>query len=549
VISVDEPVTWGLGRLPMRAGTAQLAVARGLSCPRPVDTTTGVWARVSAIAAADPRRTAVVTADGRLSYRQLAGRARQFEAALRVHRCGPGDRVAVVGPRSADTIAAFLAIESLGAAYLPVDPTWPAERTAGVLQHSVPRCLLVLDRTQRGADEARTAAAEAGVPVAGPPELTARMAPPRPARLVADDEPRYVIHTSGSTGRPKGAVVVQTGLMNHLWSMVDRLRLTPADRIAFSAPPVYVISVWQMLAGLLVGGSVVVVDETDLRFARRLVAHAARTRVTVMELVPTVIGWLVDQLGRTPGAGMPRLRCLISTGEKLTPQLVARVMRTLPRLDLLNAYGSTECSDDVCLHVVQRTEVLGSTVPAGTPIPNAVLYLLVDEGGLWRAAEPGEPGELWVGGMPVSAGYLHDPDLTAAAFFVDEISPGSRTGRLYRTGDLATFQNGLVYVRGRADRQVKVAGVRIELDEIEAHVSRIADVAACAAVVQSGTGQPELVVYYVAQTDTPEQAVHASLRRVLPPSMLPRRWIRLLALPRNANGKVDYRALGAGACN
>jgi non-ribosomal peptide synthetase component F len=326
--------------------------------------------------------------------------------------------------------------------------------------------------------------------------------------------------------------------------MVHRLRLVETDRVAFSAAPSYVISVWQMLAGLLVGGSVAVVDEADLRFARRLVAFAARTDVTVMELVPTVIGWIVEHLGRAPRAAMPRLRCLISTGEKLAPGLAAQVLDAL-ELDLFNAYGATECSDDVCLHLVRREHTAGPVVAVGTPLPNTWLYLLVEDGGAWRAAEAGEPGELWVGGLPVCAGYLHDPALTAGAFYADDITPGSGGGRLYRTGDLARFDGGLVYVLGRADRQVKVAGIRVELDEIEAQLRRIPGVLGCAAVAVREHGHLGLTVYYVAGAVVAESAVVEALGRTLPRALLPRRWIRVAALPTNGNGKVDYRALVA----
>lgn len=528
-------------RLPMRAGTGQIAVRRSLRNPCPIDTTTGAFAHMTARAAADPDRVAVVCGEEATTYGQLHWRTRQWQAGLRTARCGPGDRIGVAGPRTMDTVAAFLAIESIGAAYLPVDPTWPSARVAGMLRHAAPRCLIIQGGVVPPHAACLQAAAETGVPVVTAPGSAA---PPLSPRTATNDEPRYIIHTSGSTGRPKGAIVTQLGLMNHLWSIVARLRLTASDTVAFSAPPGYVISVWQMVAVLLVGGRVAIVDEVDRRFGRRLAARASRAGITVLELVPTELGWLVDYLRSHARTALPDLRCVVSTGEKLDPALAAAVREVLPHVELLNAYGSTECSDDVSLCLIGPAGLARQRLAVGTPIANAVLYLLVYERGRWRSARPGEPGELWVGGSPVGLGYLNDPELTRAAFFVDEFDPSSASGRIYRTGDLAVFEDGLAYCLGRADRQVKIAGVRIELDEVEAAVARITGLRQCAVVVEEHEGEARLAAHYAGRPGTDNTDLYARLREALPPAMLPRRWIRHDALPVNASGKVDRRALG-----
>ncbi|MFG3309784.1 amino acid adenylation domain-containing protein [Streptomyces wuyuanensis] len=543
VVGLGQYGQVGLGRLTMLAGAEQLAADRALRSQHQVDTSTGVWARVRELAAADPHRVAVTAGAETTTYQQLCRRVHQIQATLLSQQCGPGDRIGVVGPRSADTIAVFLAIESLGAAYLPVDVDWPVVRVVGMLQHAQPRCLILNDIDQSRPNPVIHAAkdhvAVIPIPASGP-----ESASPLTPRVAPNDEPRYVIHTSGTTGRPKGVVVNQQGLMNHLWSMVATLRLTASDTVAFTASPTYVISMWQMLAVLLVGGSVAVIADSDMRFARHLMAKAASTEITVMELVPTVIGWIIHDVNHRKSVPvLPSLRCLISTGEKLDPGLAASVLCTLPHVELFNAYGSTECSDDVSLHLVTSSDVTASQLPAGVPIPNVVLYLLVNESGVWRAAEPGEIGELWVGGLAVSAGYLNDPEFTRDAFFVDEFDRDSCTGRLYRTGDIATFNNGLVYCLGRADRQVKVAGVRIELDEVEAVISRIPGVMQCAVVAERHGSKVQLAVYYVAESDFTQEDIFMRLRSFLPSAMLPHKWIRVENMPLNTNGKVDYTAL------
>jgi D-alanine--poly(phosphoribitol) ligase subunit 1 len=532
-----------LASLPMRAEARQAAVQHCLRNPCPVDITTGVFAHVTARSDADPDRVAVASGQRTATYGHLHRRIRQWQASLRTAGCGPGDRIAVGGPRTIDTIAVFLAIESIGATYVPLDPTWPPARLAGVLRHVTPRCLII----QGGDAPPRTAyaeaAAEAKVPVVIAPGASAPMAPSLPVRTAAHDEPRYIIHTSGSTGRPKGAIVTQLGLMNHLWSIVARLQLTESDTVAFSAPPGYVISIWQMVAALLVGGRVAIVEEGDRRFARLLAARLARARVTVLEVVPTELGWLAEHLRSQAPMSLPDLRRVISTGEKLEPALAAAVAKVLPHVELLNAYGSTECSDDVSLHLIRPADLAGPRLPVGVPIANAALYLLVHENGQWRAARPGELGELWVGGSPVGLGYLNAPELTRAAFFADELDPGSASGRLYRTGDLAVFKDGVAYCLGRADRQVKIAGVRIELDEVEAAIARITGSRQCAVVVEEHAGHARLAAHYTGQAAAESTELYARLREALPEAMLPRRWIRHDVLPVNASGKIDRRAL------
>jgi acyl-coenzyme A synthetase/AMP-(fatty) acid ligase len=242
-------------------------------------------------------------------------------------------------------------------------------------------------------------------------------------------------------------------------------------------------------------------------------------------------------------ADLSRVRCLISTGEKLDPGLARRVVTVLPHVTFMNAYGSTECSDDVALHVITMADTHRPQIAAGRPIANAVMYLLVNDDGQWRAAVDDEEGELWIGGYPVSGGYYEEPELTQAAFFVDEIAPDSPTGRLYRTGDLAVFSDGLAYCRGRADRQVKIAGVRIELDEIEAVLSRVSGVVRSAVVADHDRGRTNISVYYVAQPHTRQEDLQGPLRAALPAAMFPRQWTRVDELPLNSSGKVDYKAL------
>ncbi|MFX4290864.1 amino acid adenylation domain-containing protein [Streptomyces bohaiensis] len=534
-----------LAPLPLAAGAADRAVALSLGRDAACDTATAVVHHVARFARATPDAVAVIDGDLTLTYPALLARTAEVAAALRAGGCGAGVVVAAVGERSADTVAVFLALEALGAVYLPLDADWPEERVAEVLRRG--GVGLLLDYTDRAAaaGSAVRAAAARGTTVVVAPDRGAPAAPYEPDDRDRSREPRYVIFTSGTTGRPKGAVVEHRGMANHLWAKVADLGFSSADRLAFTAPLVFDISVWQMLTPLLVGGTVVVVGHREIAFPRRLRSVLERTGVTVVELVPTIVGWLVDEAERRPPV-LPALRELVSTGEELPPRLAARALAALPHARLVNAYGPTECSDDVTHHEVTAADTERPRLPVGSPVPGARLYLLVretEEDGPWRAAEPGEAGELFVGGVVVGLGYAQDPENNARAFHADPLDPGSPSGRLYRTGDLARFEGDVVLYLGRVDRQVKVAGVRMELDEIEAGLLRHPAVGAAAVTVTEIDGHPALRAHYTVRAPVTPDRLRAHLSGFLPEVMVPRQLVELPELPLTPNGKTDHGAL------
>ncbi|WP_052269715.1 amino acid adenylation domain-containing protein [Streptomyces sp. MUSC 125] len=516
------------------------------------DTATAVLDHVIGHAQRDPDRPAVVDGERTLSYRGLLGRVAAARDTLHAAGVRAGDVVAAVGPRSADTPVVFLALEALGASYLPLDPGWPEVRVRDVLDRS--GAALLLDYSGDGDGDgtvhaARSAAVAEQVAVVPLPaddeggELSSRSGTDR------SREVRYTIFTSGTTGRPKGATVEHQGMLNHLWAKVTDLSLGPEDAVAFTAPVVFDISIWQMLCPLLVGGRVVVVGDAALRLPRWLTGVLDAAAVTVVELVPTVIGWLADDLSRRERPALASLRWLLSTGDELYPTLAQRVLLTLPHVTVVNAYGPTECSDDVTHHVVTRADLASPRLPVGAPVLGTALYVLVQdaEGAGWRAAEPGESGELFIGGTGVGLGYLNDPDTTDRVFFRDPFDADSATGRLYRSGDLARVEGGLVYYTGRSDRQVKVSGVRMELGEIEVVLSRHPAVEQCAVVVSGQGEHGELVAHYSLRAPTSASALQETLSGALPIAMVPRRWREWDALPLTHNGKIDHRSLQAAA--
>lgn len=537
-----------LAELPLAPGALDRARELSLSRDSRFATASGVLTEVTRTAGRTPDRTAVIEGEYVLTYSGLAARVDRIARVLRAAGCRAGTVVAAVGDRSADTVAVFLALESLAAVYVPIAPDWPAQRVSEVLARS--GTALLFDYSENEGPRGQAAVEAAGglgiTTVPAPGADTAG-----PGAFTADDdrdrslEPRYCIFTSGTTGRPKGASVEHRGMMNHLWAKVEDLGLTEVDRLAFTAPLVFDISIWQMLAPLLVGGTVVVVREPELAFPRRLTNVLEQSGVTVVELVPTVVGWIADRAERRADATLPALRWLISTGEELHTGLAARVLTAAPHIRLLNAYGPTECSDDITHHEVTAADTTRPRLPVGSPVAGAHLYLLAhgDGGQQWRAAERGEPGELFVGGVVVGLGYVNDPANNAAVFFSDPFDQDSPTGRLYRTGDLARFEDGVVHYLGRVDRQVKVSGIRMELDEIEVVLRRHPSVEECAVVVPVVDGRPELAAYYTLLRPVRPEELKVYLADALPEAMVPRRLTEMDALPLTQNGKTDHRAL------
>ncbi|QFG20533.1 amino acid adenylation domain-containing protein [Actinomadura sp. WMMB 499] len=491
------------GRLPSLAGLAslavpgaelerarELAVRHGMTRELEVDLGDPVITRVERFAA-ERDRPAVADGGRALSYAELAAEARRLATLLEGAGVRPGEVVGVGGGRCAAVIAAFLAIELVGALYVPADETWPATRVRDVLDQAGASVLLTVDAGDPAPALLEGAAAAGCAAVRA--DAARDLAPwPGEPRLDALDRPRYVLFTSGSTGRPKGAVVEHRGMLNHLWAKIIDLELTGADAVAFTAPLGFDISIWQMLCPLLLGGRVEVVGDGVAHDAPAFARLVDGRGVTVVELVPTMVRHLLDDLPARPdGPPFPGLRWMIATGEELPAELSRRWLAAVPHARLLNAYGPTECSDDVTHHTVTAGDLELLRLPIGTPVVNARLYVLRSlDDGTWAACDAGETGELFVGGVVVGRGYLGDPDRTREAFFRDPFGP-SPTGRLYRTGDAVRLlpagaggadRPTLQYL-GRVDRQVKISGVRMELGEIEAVLQRHPSVGAAAVVV------------------------------------------------------------------
>ncbi|HEX5714779.1 MAG TPA: amino acid adenylation domain-containing protein, partial [Thermoanaerobaculia bacterium] len=415
-----------------------------------------------------PDAVAAVCGAEQLTYRELDRRSTVLAAVLSGQGAGHGSVVALLAGRSLDFLTAILAVFKAGGAYLPLDPEHPPHRLRQVLEGSGAALALV-----SSAMEERLGQAMAGLPGWQPAILGLEAALAvesgngfRSVSLAPEDL-AYVIYTSGSTGAPKGAMVEHRGMVNHLWAKVHELRLGTTDAVAQTASQCFDISVWQFLSTLLVGGRVHVLPDEIAHDPAALLETVETESISILETVPSLMRVLLDEVAHRGAARLElaALRWLIPTGEALPPDLCRLWLQVYPRVPLLNAYGPTECSDDVTHHriPVPPAEGVGS-IPIGRSAANLRLYVLDPA---LRPAPAGVAGELFVGGAGVGRGYLGDPARTAEVFVPDPFS-GEAGARLYRTGDLGRrLADGALEFLGRVDHQVKVRGFRIELGEIE----------------------------------------------------------------------------------
>ncbi|MGH8651005.1 MAG: non-ribosomal peptide synthetase, partial [Gammaproteobacteria bacterium] len=443
-----------------------------------------------------PDAVAVVYEDATLSYGELNRRANQLAHYLRELGVGPDQRVAICLERSLGMVVGLLGVLKAGGAYVPLDPAYPVERLRYMLEDSAPVALL----TQRSWQEVFPGLGEklAVVDLEQAASSWSEQAASNPAWSRSGNGSRqlaYVIYTSGTTGRPKGVMVEQRGLVNHLWAKIGALGLSGEDVVAQTASPSFDISVWQFLAALLAGGQVQIVGEEEVHDAEGLLRELDRTGVTVWETVPSLLEAMVGE-ARESWERLASLRWVVVTGEACAVGLCRRWRSLYPGQAMLNAYGPTECSDDVT-HYELGPGWSGAELrqlPIGRPLLNTEVYVLDGAG---EPAPVGVRGELYIGGEGVGRGYWQRPELTGERFVADGF--GRRAGaRLYRSGDVGRWQaEGTIEFLGRLDHQVKIRGYRIELGEIEARLREHEAVQEAVVIErEDSTGDKRLVAYY-----------------------------------------------------
>ncbi|MEU0300576.1 amino acid adenylation domain-containing protein [Streptomyces sp. NPDC006175] len=484
------------------------------------------WARRT------PDAPAVRDAGTTLTYGELDARADAVAHHLAARGIGPEDRVAIALPRTHDLVVTLLGVLKAGAAYVPLDPDYPAPRLSYMLDDARPRLLLTTPGIRRRLPESPVPCLYTGDLEAA----ASTSAHARPVLLPA--HPAYVIYTSGSTGRPKGVVVTHRGAGAMARTQSERLRVAPGSRVLHMASVSFDAAFWELCMGLL-SGACLEIDEREALLPGPALATLVRERgVTHLTVPPAALAVM-------PPDSLPTGTTMVLAGEACSPALVHAWARDR---FLVNAYGPTETTVCATMSTFQHADgphAPDRTVSIGVPVNGTRVQVLDDR---LAPVPPGVVGELYVSGEGVARGYHGRAALTATRFVAD---PSDRAGgRMYRTGDLVrwTADGELVYV-SRVDDQVKLRGFRIEPGEIEAVLTALPGVAAaCAVVREDRPGDRRLVAYTVAAdgADGPDDAgIRAHLAAALPAHMVPAAHVRLDALPVTPNGKTDRRALPA----
>ncbi|HEU0080159.1 MAG TPA: amino acid adenylation domain-containing protein, partial [Longimicrobiaceae bacterium] len=500
---------------------------------------TPVHLLVSEQAARTPGALAVAAGAERLTYAELETRAEALAARLRALGAGPDSLVGICMERSAEMVVALLGVLRSGAAYVPLDPDYPAERVAYMLADSGARVLLTQERLagRFGAFGGEVLCVDGNDGVedadAVPHSRTLAL-----SHSSSPDNLAYVIYTSGSTGRPKGVAVPHGALANHMQWMQRDLPLAAGDRVLQKTPFSFDASVWEFWAPLVAGATLVMAEPGAHREPARLARALADGRITVAQFVPALLTAVLEE----DLSACTALRRVCCGGEALQAGLAAQCREALGA-EVVNLSGPTEACIEATFAVADPAGA-GTTVPIVAPVANARAYVLDPAG---EPVPAGVPGELYLGGAGLARGYLGRPELTAGAFVPDALS-GVAGARLYRTGDrVRRLADGALEYLGRLDQQVKLRGLRVELGEVEAALLSHPEVRAAAAVVREDVpGRQALVAYLVVGEEAPPTAeLREWVGRAVPEYMVPGALVVRDALPTTPGGQRDRRALPA----
>ncbi|MEO7068154.1 MAG: amino acid adenylation domain-containing protein [Rhodanobacter sp.] len=475
-----------------------------------------------------PHRIAAECGGKSIDYATLERSTRALAQALGRRGIGRGDLVGVCVPRTLEMLIAVVGVLRSGAAYVPLDPEFPADRVQYMAEHSGLRYVLVTQvqllplevATGRTLLDVNALVAEATDAVALP--------------VVRGDDAAYVLYTSGSTGKPKGVVIMHRNLVNFLLSMSREPGFGPDDVLCSVTTLSFDIVGLELYLPLIVGARLVIASEEEFHEAQPLWDLIEHSGCNVLQTTPSLLRLLMD-IGRDDEVRDLRL----FVGGEALPLEVANSMAGHCR-EFWNLYGPTETT---IWSTVARIQPGLSVVPLGKPVANTRIYVLDQQ---CLPELPGRIGEIWIGGDGVAAGYLHRPDLTAERFLADPFVGGD--ARMYRTGDLGTWRDGVLYFHGRADNQIKIRGYRIEPGDIEAAAGSYASMRECVVVAHRfGDNDVRLVLYAVVDGDraSASQLLRDHLRVLLPKYMLPQHIELLDALPKTPNGKIDRNALPA----
>jgi amino acid adenylation domain-containing protein len=482
----------------------------------------------------NPDNIALMMGTQSMTYADLEHKANQLAAWLRRQDVGPDQVIPVIMDRSPEMLIALYGILKAGAAYLPLDPSYPDHRLQFILKQSGARIVLCQALFAEQVPEDYIALALDTSWQVVEDESSQRL----PLAASADNL-AYVIYTSGSSGEPKGVMIEHRAICNRLLWMAENYPLNSEDRVLQKTPYTFDVSVWELFLPLLCGSRLVLAEPDGHKSTDYLIDTIKQYHITQLHFVPTMLKAFLANEASASCTGIKRVIC---SGEALGRDLQDLFYETLPNVELHNFYGPTEAAVDVSSWYCDPSDS-ANTVPIGKPVANTQLYVL---NCAMQLQAIGIPGELYIGGVQLARGYLQQPGLTEQVFVADPFSdkPGAR---LYRSGDQVRLRdNGVIEYIGRNDSQVKVRGMRIETKEIDTLLARHPSVVSCVTIVREDRSNDQRLVSYVViktEHDFEDKTFREHLRALLPGYMVPQHFVELDSLPYSTSGKLDHRAL------
>ncbi len=503
-----------------------------------------------------PETNALIFRGEAISYGSLEQQSNRLARALQAAGCSRGDRVALLLPKSPKALIAMFGVLKADCAYVPIDTSSPSARIQRILQTCECRCLIAEDSTV-----GLLSALVAEIAIAERPQIvwmdrrSEHLSGPDSSLFWDDvegfpdtpitsrnrsEDPAHVLFTSGSTGMPKGVVITHSNVIHFVNWAVPYFGIAPGDRISGHPPLHFDLSTFDIYGTIAAGAELHLLPPEISLLPHRLADFIRASELTQWFSVPSALVPLAkfDVLTQDD---FPSLKRLLWCGEKFPVPALRYLMNRLPRVTFVNLYGPTEATIASSYYRVPRCpEDDQAEIPIGSACDGEFL-LVVDE--QMRPSAPGEIGDLYIGGVGLSPGYLKDPEKTAQVFRPTPFAstPGDR---IYKTGDLARVgEDGMIYLIGRSDSQIKSRGYRIELGEIEAAIQAVPGVQNAAVVALDAEGDEGVSICcaYLADPgeDLPPAAIKKEAKRLLPHYMLPARWMILDSMPYNANGKTD----------
>lgn len=474
-----------------------------------------------------PNNVAVIFENQKLTYTELNERSNQLAHYLRKQGVKPETLVAVCLERSLEMIIAILGILKAGGAYVPIDPEYPEARIQYMLEDS--KALIILTQESLCQKLKTTSTRKSIICLDKENNLIDKEAIDDPENVTRPNNLIYVIYTSGSTGKPKGVLIEHVSVVNLAYAQIKKFNIKKNDRILNFASLAFDASVWEIFPTLLAGASLVVVRKTAL-FPEVLGETLEKRQVTITTLPPSMLGLMFRIKSKM-------LRCIISAGESLSKEIANQWKQK--RL-LVNAYGPTEGTVCSTFGVVSERDVVPTI---GKPLANVNIYILD------KCLEPlpvGSLGEIWIGGIGLTRGYLNQAELTQEKF-VHNLFIDKADSRLYKTGDLARWlTNGQIEYVSRIDDQIKIRGYRIELGEINSTLLKHQNISQATVLMQTHEERRQLIAYFVKKNDLQEltqNELRNFLESNLPAYMVPNRFVEVKSIPLTSNGKVDRESL------